>query len=246
MEAALDYAAEDADVTGRLYRLLKAAPRHRAHGHRLRDPGTPPDSGAGSDGAHRHPRRRRRPRGAERRFYDAPRRPRRGNPRPCRAPVQRRLAQAVGRGAVRRDGAGGRQEGQDRRLRHRRRPCSTTSPPRATTLPARVLDAATGQAQEHLHRRPGSRNQPRHRARAYLVRQAVAATGRLSSSDPNLQNILVRTEEGPQDPARLRARQRVRLLSADYSQIELRLLAYVAGIEVLRGTPSATASTSTP
>ncbi len=63
--------------------------------------------------------------------------------------------------------------------------------------------------------------------------QAVAATGRLSSNDPNLQNIPVRTEAGRTirkafvaPPGRL-------LVSADYSQVELRLLAHLSGDEAL-------------
>jgi DNA polymerase-1 len=59
--------------------------------------------------------------------------------------------------------------------------------------------------------------------------QAVAATGRLSSSDPNLQNIPVRTELGRAIRAAFVAPPGCVVLSADYSQIELRVLAHLAG-----------------
>ena len=65
--------------------------------------------------------------------------------------------------------------------------------------------------------------------------QAVAATGRLSSSDPNLQNIPIRSELGRRiRRAFVAGGPDVTLLAADYSQIELRILAHVSGDEHLR------------
>ncbi|MHA6347129.1 DNA polymerase I [Roseivivax sp. CAU 1761] len=102
-------------------------------------------------------------------------------------------------------------------------------------LPRKVLDwrqvsklksTYTDALQEHINPTTGRVHT------CYSI--AGAATGRLASTDPNLQNIPVRTEEGRRIREAFVAPEGRVLVSLDYSQIELRILAHVAGIDALK------------
>ncbi len=90
---------------------------------------------------------------------------------------------------------------------------------------AKLKNTYTDRLPERIHPRTGRVHTHYH--------QAVAATGRLSSSDPNLQNIPIRTPEGRRIRKAFVAPEGSILLAADYSQIELRIMAHLSGDERL-------------
>jgi DNA polymerase-1 len=101
-------------------------------------------------------------------------------------------------------------------------------------LPRLILDyrAAAKLANTYTERLPEQIN-PRSGRVHTSFHQATAQTGRLSSTDPNLQNIPIRTEEGRRIRTAFVAEPGFVLLAADYSQIELRIMAHLSGDEGL-------------
>src|SRR5262249_50282573 len=102
-------------------------------------------------------------------------------------------------------------------------------------LPRKILDwrQVSKLKSTYTDALPGYVNLQTHRVRTSYALPATRP-GRLSYSDPNLQNIPIRTEEGRKIRRAFIAAEGHKLVSADYSQIELRLLAEIGGIEPLK------------
>jgi DNA polymerase I len=212
----------------------QAPPAGRAQGDGLRDAGAPAGAGAGRHGAPRHHGRPRRAVAPVGRVRPRRRRARIGDLGAGRRPLQHRLDQAAGRGAVRPPrAAGGRK--------------TATG---AWSTDSDVLDVMAAQGvpiagkilqwrqltklkSTYTDALPGHINAATGRVHTCYV-LAATSTGRLASTEPNLQNIPVRTEEGRKIRRAFVARDGALLISADYSQIELRVLAHVADIPQLK------------
>ena len=164
---------------------------------------------------------------------DADRAAHAGDSRAGRPRVQYRFAAAAGQGAVRGNGAA-------RAVPAGKGKAISTAADVLEALAAGARDRAQGagipatdQAEGHLCGCAAGPDRPGTGRLHTSFNQTGAATGRLSSSNPNLQNIPIKTELGREIRAAFVPREGWQLVVADYSQIELRLLAHMSEDPVL-------------
>ena len=190
--------------------------------------------GAGAHGAARHFDRPADAVAAVRRIRAGGRGPRSRDQRARRRDGQSRLAQAARRHSVRQAGLPGGTKTKTGQWATGARALEELAE-QGHPLPQKILDwrQVSKLKSTYTDALPGYVNPTTHRVHtSYAL--AATTTGRLSSSEPNLQNIPIRTEDGRKIRRAFIADAGNKLVSADYSQIELRLLAEIADIEQLR------------
>ena len=235
IDEASDYSAEAADMIAAAVAGAEAAPRRRAHDRGLRDAGTAAGLGARAHGAARHLDRPPGAVAAVGRFR--PDRSAASKPRSRRSRASRSMSAARSRSATSCSARWALPGG----TKTKTGAWSTSAPvldelaEQGHELPKKILEwrQVSKLKSTYTDALPTYVNPQTHRVHTTYA-LAATTTGRLSSNEPNLQNIPVRTEDGRKIRRAFIATPGHKLVSADYSQIELRLLAEIADIPVLK------------
>ena len=225
------YAAEDADVTLRLWQVLEAAARRRTPGDGLRDPGAAHGRRAGLHGGTRHPGRPTNPLRLSGDFAQVLARLE-DEIQEIAGETFARLPKQIGDILFGKMGQG-RAEDADGPVGDARDAPRRACPGRPRTAEEDPGMAPAREAEIHLYRHCFRSTSTRRRSGCTPPTRSRRRPRAASPSDPNLQNIPVRTEAAARS-APPSSRRRDTRSSADYSQIELRLLAHIADILQLK------------